>query len=168
MVGKQGKAGDAADNRDREDLAGTIRDSAQQIWLAGLGAFAKAQQEGGKVFDALVKEGASMQRKTQAAAEERFSEATTRMADMANDLSSRASGQWGKFEGLFDESAARALKKLGVPSSKDLDALSKRIDELARNVARLSAKQARPSVHPQPKTVARKRPSARKTPGTGA
>ena len=40
-------------------LAGSVKDSAQQIWLAGMGAFAKAQAEGGKVFDALVKKMAS-------------------------------------------------------------------------------------------------------------
>ena len=51
-------------------LSGTIKDSASQIWLAGLGAFAKAQEEGGKVFEALVKEGVSLQRKTQAGVEE--------------------------------------------------------------------------------------------------
>lgn len=30
-----------------------VKESAQQIWLAGLGAFSKAQAEGGKVFEAL-------------------------------------------------------------------------------------------------------------------
>ena len=52
-------------------LTGTVKDSAQQIWLAGLGAFNKAQSEGNKVFETLVKEGLSIQRKTQAVAEER-------------------------------------------------------------------------------------------------
>ena len=47
-----------------------IKDSAQQIWLAGLGAFAKMQQEGSKAFEALVKDGAGVQKKTQQAAEE--------------------------------------------------------------------------------------------------
>ena len=45
-------------------LSATIRESAQQIWLAGLGAFAKAQQEGTKVFDALIREGEAIQKKT--------------------------------------------------------------------------------------------------------
>jgi hypothetical protein len=64
-------------------LAGAIKDSAQQIWLAGLGAFSKAQEEGGKAFESLVKEGLSIQRKTQAVAEERISEASSRMSNMA-------------------------------------------------------------------------------------
>ena len=123
-------------------LSGTIKDSASQIWLAGLGAFAKAQEEGGKVFETLVKEGLSIQRKTQAAAEEKISEATSKMANMATDISSKASGQWNKMEGIFEERVSRALNKLGVPSAKDIDELIARIDELNRNVARLSAKTA--------------------------
>src|SRR5438105_3810274 len=121
-------------------LSGTVRESAQQIWLAGLGAFAKAQEEGGKVFEALVKEGTAIQRKTQAAAEEKISEATNRMATMATDISAKASGQWGKLEDIFEERVSKALNKLGVPSSKDIDVLVARIDELNRNVAKLSAK----------------------------
>ena len=126
-------------------LSGTVKDSASQIWLAGLGAFAKAQEEGGKVFEALVKEGLSIQRKTQAAAEEKISEATSKMATMATDISSKASGQWDKLENIFEERVSKALNKLGVPSAKDIDVLIARIDELNRNVAKLSAKSAGPS-----------------------
>jgi poly(hydroxyalkanoate) granule-associated protein len=121
-------------------LAGTVKDSAQQIWLAGLGAFAKAQEEGGKVFEALVKEGLSIQRKTQVAAEEKISEATSKMANMAADISSKATGQWDKLENIFEDRVAKALNKLGVPSAKDIDVLIERIEELNRNVQKLSAK----------------------------
>jgi poly(hydroxyalkanoate) granule-associated protein len=144
-------------------LSGTVRESAQQIWLAGLGAFAKAQEEGGKVFEALVKEGTAIQRKTQAAAEEKISEATNRMATMATDISAKASGQWGKLEDIFEERVAKALNKLGVPSSKDIDVLVARIDELNRNVTKLGAKgttRAAPSGAAKP---AAKRASGRKS-----
>jgi len=137
MVTKMKKG--AASSKSGAQL-GSIKESAQQIWLAGLGAFAKAQEEGGKVFDNLVKEGTSLQRKTQAAAEERISEATSRMATMATDISSKASGQWDKLESIFEDRVAKALNKLGVPSAKEIDVLIKRIDELNRSVAKLSAK----------------------------
>ena len=97
------------------------------------------------MFEALVKEGTSIQRKTQAAAEEKISEATQRMASMATDISSRASGQWGKLEDIFEERVSRALNKLGVPSAKDVDVLVARIDELNRNVSKLSGKNASPA-----------------------
>ena len=119
-------------------LAGTVKDSAQQIWLAGLGAFSKAQEEGGKVFEALVKEGTSLQRKTQAVAEEKIGEVTNRMSGMAGDVTAKAGQQWDKLESIFEERTSKALSKLGVPSSKDVEALIARIDELSAQVAKLS------------------------------
>ena len=121
-------------------LPGSVKDSAAQIWQAGLGAFAKAQAEGTKAFESLVKEGNSIQRKTQAAAEEKISEAASRMSAMAGDISSRASGQWDKLENIFEDRVAKALNKLGVPSAKDVNALIARIDELNKSVQNLSAK----------------------------
>lgn len=121
-----------------EQLKGSVKDSAQQIWQAGLGAFAKAQAEGTKAFEALVKEGTSLQRKTQAAAEEKISEATSKMSNMASDISSKASGHWDKLETIFEERVAKALNKLGVPSAKDVAALITRIDELNKSVQKLS------------------------------
>jgi poly(hydroxyalkanoate) granule-associated protein len=138
MVKKVHKSA-AAEGKSASQLAGTVRESAQQIWLAGLGAFSKAQEEGGKVFEALVREGVTLQRKTQSAAGEKITEATTRMASMATDISSKASGQWDKLETIFEERVSRALNKLGVPSSKDIDMLVARIDELNRSVARMGA-----------------------------
>ena len=78
-----------------------VKESAQQIWLAGLGAFSKAQAEGGKVFEALVKEGVNMQRKTQTVAEEKITEAAQRMTSAATEMGSRAAGQWDKLETIF-------------------------------------------------------------------
>jgi len=126
-------------------LTGSVKDSAQQIWQAGLGAFTRAQAEGSKAFESLVKEGVSIQRKTQAAAEEKISEATNKMSTMATDITSKASGQWDKLENIFEERVAKALNKLGVPSAKDVNALIARIDELNKAVQKLSAKAPSPA-----------------------
>ncbi len=123
-------------------LSSTVKESAQQIWLAGLGAFSKAQEEGGKVFEALVKEGLTIQRKTQAVAEEKITEATSRVTTMASDIGSKAQGQWDKLENIFEDRVAKALAKLGVPSARDLDALSARVDALAKSSKAASAKAA--------------------------
>lgn len=116
-------------------LAGAVKDSAQQIWLAGMGAFAKAQAEGRQVFDALVKEGSALQKKTQSAAEERFGDVSNKMSSMADDVTAKAGKQWDKLESIFEERTAKAMKKLGVPSSKDVEALMARIDALSAQVA---------------------------------
>jgi poly(hydroxyalkanoate) granule-associated protein len=142
MVTKTKKTGGAsgAEAKSNAQFANTVKESAQQIWLAGLGAFSKAQEEGGKVFEALVKEGVTIQRKTQSAAEEKITEATSKMATMANDITSKATGQWDKLETIFEERVSRALKKLGVPSHKDIDALAARVEELNRSVSKLGGK----------------------------
>lgn len=112
-------------------LGQAIKDSAQQIWLAGLGAFAKAKaQGGGKVFETLMKEGASLQRKTQAAAEEKLGDVAGKMTAMADEVGHKANAQWDKLETIFEERTARALSRLGVPSAKELAALSARVDAL--------------------------------------
>ncbi len=134
-------------------LPGAVKDSAQQIWQAGLGAFAKAQAEGTKAFETLVKEGTNLQRKTQSAAEEKLSEATSRMTAMAGDITSKATGQWDKLENIFEERVSKALNKLGVPSSKDIDALIARIDALNASVQALSGKaSAKPAAKSAAKT----------------
>jgi poly(hydroxyalkanoate) granule-associated protein len=127
-------------------LANSVKESAQQIWLAGMGAFAKAQAEGGKVFDALVKEGVSLQRKTQSVAEEKLGDVTGKMSSMASEVTSKAGASWDKLENIFEERTAKALGKLGVPTAKDVAELTRRVEALSAAVARLSnpAKAAAP------------------------
>ena len=112
---------------DTESLAATIRESANQIWLAGLGAFGKAQAEGNKVFEALVAEGQKIQEETKAVADDKISEAR-----------SRAVGAWDKLEKVFEDRVARALHSLNVPTRHDIDTLSKRVHELTAATEKLS------------------------------
>lgn len=124
------------------DLSDSVKDSAQQIWQAGLAAFARAQAEGSKAFESLVKEGVEIQHKT-----------TSKMSTMASDFSSRATGPWDKLETIFEDRVAKALNRLGMPSAQDLQALTARIDELQAAVQKLSSKPAAPGTEA---TAARK------------
>jgi poly(hydroxyalkanoate) granule-associated protein len=119
-------------------LAGAVKDSAQQIWLAGMGAFSKAQAEGGKVFESLIKEGMNLQKKTQGMAEEKINEVTGKMTGMADTVTAKAGQHWDKLETIFEARTAKAMNKLGVPTAKDVDALVQRVDKLAAAVAALS------------------------------
>ena len=135
-------------------IAHNVRDSAQQIWAAGLGAFSKAQGEGGKVFETLVKEGMNLQKKTQSVAEQKLGAVATKMSGMANEVGSKAGQQWDKLESIFEERVARALKSLGVPSGKDIGSLISRIDALSAAVGFAPSKKA--STAAQAKTVVKK------------
>ena len=140
-------------------IAGQVKDSAQQIWLAGMGAFSRAQAEGTKVFESLVKEGASLQKKTQSAAEDKISEVTSKMSSMAGDVQAKAGQHWDKLETIFEDRTAKALNKLGVPSAKDVDALMARIDELSAKVAKLSKA---PAVKAAAKKTSAAKPAAKR------
>ncbi len=143
------------------EAAERVRESAQQIWLAGLGAFAKAQQEGGKVFESLVQDGVNLQRKTQTVAQERMAEATERITELAGGLSAKAGQQWGRLEGIFEERVARALIGLGVPTAAELQALTQRIQTLENQVQAL---QAAGKTAPASRKGASRTTVARKTP----
>lgn len=125
--------GSASENQ----LAATVRESAHQIWLAGLGAFSKAQEEGNKVFEALVREGELIQARTRKVAGERVV-----------GLTIKASGTWDRLEKVFEERVSRALRSLSVPSEDELKALSRRVDELAEQLHLLSdGERAKPDVN---------------------
>jgi len=120
----------------------SVQDSAQQIWQAGLGAFNKAQEEGSKAFEALVKEGVRFQQQTHQAAEEKLAETARKMSSLTSDMSAKATGQWDKLENIFEDRVAKALHKLGIPSAQDVSDLNARMDELTQSVQQLSAQLA--------------------------
>jgi poly(hydroxyalkanoate) granule-associated protein len=136
-----------------------LKDSAQQIWLAGLGAFTQAQQEGSKAFDTLVQEGLAMQRKAQSTAEAKLAEAGQKVSSMAQDIGSRASGQWDRIEGLFEDRVARALERLGMPSALQVQALERRLAALEKKLPA-----ARAPVAKKTATATAKKSPARKAP----
>ncbi len=165
MVKKMKSAASSAHAADKSSqLASSVKDSAQQIWLAGMGAFSKAQEEGTKVFEALVKEGMSLQKKTQGIAEEKISEVTGKMSAMADTVTSKAGQNWDKLETIFEARTAKALNKLGVPTAKDVDALVQRVDALAAAVARLSKGAAPKAAAKAPAKAARKAAAPAKAP----
>jgi poly(hydroxyalkanoate) granule-associated protein len=147
-------------------IQSTVKDSAHQIWQAGLDALNRAQAEGAKAIESLVKESASIQRKTQAVAEEKLSEASSKVSAIATDISSKTSGKWDKLENIFEERVAKALNSLGVPSAKDVSVLIARIDELNKVVQKLAAKSGLDTTPAPTKAAApkaAKKPAAKKS-----
>lgn len=130
----------SANSLAENQLAGAIKESASSIWLAGLGAFAKAQEEGNKVFEALVKEGSNLQMRSKSFTEERIGAMTGKVSKAAGDVAKQASQSWDKLEGVFESRVARALSRLGVPTNKDIQALIARVEQLNESVQKLGGK----------------------------
>ena len=122
---------------------------AQHVWLAGLGAMAKAQEQGSKAMEALLNDGLAFQRKSQAEAQQRLQEATERLSHLASDFGQQATGRVDKLEHLFEDRVAKALHRLGMPSLLDIQMLNERVAQLEAQLAALQA--VRPS-------AARKKP----------
>ena len=143
-------------------MSDNVKEQAQQIWLAGLGAFSKAQQDGTKAFEKLVSDGITMQRKVHTTAEEKLAEATQKVTQAASTLNERASGQWGKLEGIFEERVAKAMHGLGVPSAAELQALHARVAALEAQLGVKPTAATKSAAKPATKTAAKKAP-AKKT-----
>ena len=108
---------------------------AQHVWLAGLGAMAKAQEQGSKAIEALVNDGLAFQRKSQAEAQQRLQEATERLSHMASDFGQQATGRVDKLEHLFEDRVAKALHRLGMPTLLDIQMLNDRVAQLESQLA---------------------------------
>ena len=142
-----------------KELANAVRSSAQQIWQAGLGAFAKAQEEGGRVFSKLVKEGTQFQQR----AEDKVADVSDSVGKLADGVGKHASGSWDKLEQVFEERVARALATIGVPTQHDIVALHAKLDALSAQVAALSqpaAKAVRTPAQPVAARAAKAEPKA--------
>lgn len=107
-------------------LSEKIKESARQIWLAGLGAYNKAEENGEKIFERLVKEGEELENMTRGAVEKRFKV----VEDHVEEVKEKATGTLGKLESVFDQRVSAALKRLGIPSAKEMEALEQKVAEL--------------------------------------
>ncbi|HEX5484667.1 MAG TPA: phasin family protein [Limnobacter sp.] len=138
MVGKKKGIKSVAEN----PVTGAVKDSAQQLWTAGLGAINKAQEEGNKVIENLVKESQEIQERTVKFADQKVVEVTGKVSKLAGTVSSKATQHWDKLEQVFEERVARALSRLGVPTNKDVQQLAERIEQLSQAIADLTGKGA--------------------------
>ncbi len=132
---------------------------AHQVWLAGLGAMAKAQEQGSKAMEALMSDGLAFQRKSQAEAQQRLQEATERLSHLASDFGQSTSGRVDKLEHLFEERVAKALHRLGMPSLLDIQMLSERVAQLE---SQLQALQSDSKLTSAPVSLPQSTPAAKK------
>lgn len=125
---------------DDSQFVDAVRSSAHQIWQAGLGAFAMAQEEGGKLFEKLVRQGSDLQGVAQRLAGDSISSARETAVKMTTDAGKQAADAWNLLEQGFEERVARSLDKLGVSTNDDMRELTRCIEDLSKSVNMLSGK----------------------------
>ena len=154
-----------------EHLSRSLVESAQQIWMAGVGAFTRAQGEGSKLFEALVAEGMNIEKTTRKLATGKVDAVRDAMEGRVEHVRGRASDTWDRLEKVFEDRVQRALNRLGIPGREELTELSSRVDALTSqlkksgSVAKPAGKAAKPAAAAKPKAA---RKSAAKAPAKKA
>lgn len=120
-----------------KDLSQSVLDSSRSIWLAGLGAFSRAQAEGMRMFEGLVKQGEALESKTRQAAADTAAAARGAASARVKEVKKGAGATWDKLEHVFEARVARALAKLGVHTQSDVARLTERVDALSEAVNEL-------------------------------
>ncbi|MPW40723.1 poly(hydroxyalcanoate) granule associated protein [Acinetobacter sp. Ac_877] len=104
-----------------------FRKYTKQIWLAGLGAFSRAEEEGNKLFDSLVQVGEELESKTTEMADLAVEQVSVKVKDSVSETKNQ-------LEKRLDQSISHSLNKIGLVSIKDLHHLEKIVLELSGKV----------------------------------
>lgn len=150
------------------DAQGKLLESAQQIWMAGLGAFARAQDQGSKLFDALIREGQTIESKTRHFATGRADGVRDKVENTVSNVKERAADTWDRLEKVFEDRVSRSLTRLGVPGREEMQALIDRVEALNRSVRQQHPAPAHPAAPTPRKPAARTKPAAKAKPAAAA
>ena len=153
MVAKKSK-------KKAKELQGDIMDSAHKVWLAGLGAVAMAEQEGGKFFGSLVDKGKTIESKSKKQTQEQVEKAKGAVAGMKTV----AESYWETFGRTIDDQVTTVIHRIGVPTKDEIEVLTKKVEDLTDAIDKLRTKEAASARAraAKPKTAATKKPAAKK------
>ncbi len=119
-------------NEKARNLQEDIRESAHKIWLAGLGAFAVASEEGNKLFNNLMEKGEAV--------ENQGSKATDSAKKTYEGAKDRFDEMWNRAENVINDSVASTLHRMGVPTREEITQLTQRVDALMEAIGKLNEK----------------------------
>ncbi|HEV8695273.1 MAG TPA: phasin family protein [Lysobacter sp.] len=148
-----------AKQQQAEQLSKTLSESAQQVWLAGVGAFSRAQTEGTKLFEALIKEGLKLEKNALKFAGGQADAVRGVVENKVGQARERATDTWDRLEKVFEDRVQHALTKLGVPGRDDLTELSRKVDTLTAELRKQGGKPAAKKA-----TKVARKPAAKKAP----
>lgn len=115
-----------------KDVASRGRD----VWLAGLGALALAEEEGSNLYQNLVQQGEKLVER----GEKMEETGKKRIESVRDDVTTRQRKVTGTVEEQVYEPLLTALKRFGVPTRAEVQELSSSVDALTRRVNTLIEK----------------------------
>jgi poly(hydroxyalkanoate) granule-associated protein len=124
---------------DLASLPKEVTNRTREIWLAGLGALSRLEEEGDKVFADLVERGAEYEEKRRT----QFSDVTNslidRQASVAKDVADRFDSATKTMEKAVSETLTGTLGRIGVPTRTEVQSLSDKVSDLSTKLDALSA-----------------------------
>ncbi len=161
-----------ADNkRKAKEIGNEFSQQLENVYLAGLGAFANAQKMGTETFDALIKDGEKFRKEASKRTERLIDEAQSNLREMGEDAQDRAEGlldrvrersKFDKLQGAFDKRVADTMDRLNVPSKNDIDKINKKLNKILRSIE-AQGKPATTKRKTASKKTASKKTSSKKT-----
>ena len=113
-----------------------IKNTIQNVWFAGLGVASLAQKESVKVYETLIKEGKSLEKKSKSTVDQVTKQAEKRF----NSIRKVAEKQMNKVESLFDTRIEKNLKKFDIPTIKDIKGLGTKVEKLVKDIQKIEVK----------------------------
>lgn len=110
-------------HQDQMSLLGKMQTSTRQIWLAGLGALAKSQEEGNELFESLAKEGENVENQMKKTAE-----------TQVEDVKGRIATAWDDLEKAFNERISGIMDRLGLSTKQDIQHVSEKLEEVDKKL----------------------------------
>ena len=127
-----------------------LKEAAQKIFLAGLGALTAAEEERSKLFKKLVRKGEKFDYKALGGdalkrVRQQLGDGTEKVTDAvkerATDAKYVAGEAAGKVEDRVQEAVAAVMKRLGVPTREEISELTASVERLTKHVEQLKAEQ---------------------------
>ncbi|MFB6231704.1 MAG: phasin family protein [Salinibacter sp.] len=109
---------------------------AREVWLAGLGALERLEEEGDRVFETLVERGKQYQETRR----DQIEEATENLREQQEALVEDVTQRLDDATASVDKAVSDTLRRIGVPTRKEVRDLSRRVRELSEKLEALSEK----------------------------
>lgn len=128
-------------NMAHTDLGKAARRSARTVWNAHKSAFETTRHEAGKVLGVALEQGQKFTARGRNKAE-----------GVVEDLAGAADDRLTTIEQAVQQGVSRVIHRIGLPTAKDVNALSRRVEALA---ARVDARRA-PKARKAPRRASRR------------
>ena len=148
-----GVARKTADNarKDLVDTADSVKETVQNVFLAGLGALSLAEEEGSKLFKKLVKKGEKVDLPGFGA--DRVQQIRKQLDDATDTASDAVKGRVSdakyvatetadKVEDRISDAVATVMKRIGVPTRDEISELTASVERLTAHIDTLRKERA--------------------------